>query len=704
VAQPATTKRPARRFSVRLSGGSEVTLAVGVVGILLIMVIPLPTSLLDVLLAFNITFAVVVLLTSIYTLKPLDLSIFPGLLLLTTLYRLALNVASTRLILLHGHEGTLAAGRVIKSFGQFVVGGNYFVGLVVFLILVIVNFVVITKGAERIAEVAARFTLDAMPGKQMAIDADLNAGLIGEGEARKRRELIAREADFYGAMDGAAKFVRGDAIAGIIITLVNILGGLAVGLGQQGMTLSTALTNYTVLTIGDGLVTQIPALIISTSAGIIVSRAASDMSMGQEFTRQFSLQPKALLLAGGIIFFMGLVPGLPTLPFVILGSGMAGVGWLIIREKRRSEEKAIAAKAAAPPPSFTPEQAESLLSLDLLELEVGYGLIPLVDEEQQGDLLERIKSIRQQFALELGIIVPPVHVRDNLQLKPGEYTILIKGNEVARAELMVGYYLAMDPGDAKRTIEEGIPTREPAFDLPAFWIPESRREEAQFAGYSVVDLSTVVATHLSEVIRTHAHELLGRQEVQRLLDNLAKSNPKVVEELMPHLLSLGQVQKVLQNLLRERVSIRDLLTVVETLADYASVSKDPEILTEYVRQSLARSIIRPYLTPEGVLPVMTLDPQLEDRFSEGIQQTDHGSFLNLEPNLVQRIIKAVRKKVTAFGEQSYQPILLTSPLVRRHLKRIMERFTPALVVISHNELLLEIEIRSLGTVSLRDAD
>jgi len=704
VADQANPAQAPRKRKFRLSGGSEAILAVAVVGILMVMIIPIPTGALDIFLAFNITFAIVILLTAMYTLKPLDFSIFPGLLLMTTLYRLALNVASTRLILLHGNEGPGAAGQVIKAFGSFVVGGNYFVGLVIFVILVIVNFIVITKGAERIAEVAARFTLDAMPGKQMAIDADLNAGLIGEGEARKRREVISQEADFYGAMDGAAKFVRGDAIAAIIITLINIIGGLLVGVIQQRMDLSTALQNYTILTIGDGLVSQIPALIISTSAGLIVSRAASGASMGKEFARQFSLQPRALFLAGCLVFFLGLVPGLPTLPFIILGGGMAALGHFITRAKRRSDERQLAEKAAEPPPSFTPEQAEQLLPLDLMELEVGYGLIPLVDEEQQGDLLERIKSIRQQFALEMGIIVPPLHVRDNLQLKPGEYAIIIKGNEITRTELMIDYFLAMDPGDAKRPVDEAIPTREPAFNLPAFWVPESKREEAQFAGFSVVDLSTVVATHLSEIIRTHAHELLGRQEVQRLLDNLAKTNPKVVEELVPSLLSLGQVQKVLQNLLRERVSIRDLLTILETLADYAATTKDPDILTEYARQSLSRSIVRPYVTAEGVLPVMTSDPQIEDMVAEAVQTTEHGSYLNLDPGLAQKVIVAVQKKVEEFMDQNLQPILLTSPLVRRHFRRLMERFVPVLVVVSHNELVPDIEIRSLGMVNLTDAD
>ena len=703
MANPATTVRKASKLKFNFSGGSEIALAGVVIAILIVMIIPLPTGLLDIFLAFNITFGVVILLTALYTLRALDFSVFPSLLLLTTLYRLALNVASTRLILINGHEGPQAAGMVIKSFGEFVVGGNYVVGLIVFLILVIVNFVVITKGSERIAEVGARFTLDAMPGKQMAIDADLNAGLIGESEARRRREEIRAEADFYGAMDGASKFVRGDAIAGIIITAINILGGLAIGVGQQGLELVDAAKSYTVLTIGDGLVSQIPALIISTSAGIIVSRAAGTDGMGAQFTKQFSLQPRALIIAGAVIFFMGLVPGLPTFSFVILGSIMGSLGYLIISEQKKSLMAEEAARATEPPPSFTPEQAETLLPLDLLELEVGYGLIPLVDEEQQGDLLERIKSIRQQFALEMGIIVPPLHVRDNLQLKPAEYNILIKGNIVAGSELMIGYYLAMDPGDAKQPVSGAVPTTEPAFNLPAFWVPENKREEAQFAGYSVVDLSTVAATHLSEIIRGHAHELLGRQEVQRLLDNLAKSNPKVIEELVPNILTVGQVQKVLQNLLRERVSIRDLLTIMETLADYAPMTKDPDILTEYVRQNLARSIVKAYVTPEGVLPVMTLDPSLEERINESVQHTEHGSYLNLDPGVIQRIVDVIRKRAEEFMSSNYQPVVLTSPLVRRHVRRLIERFMPAVVVLSHSELVSDVEIRSFGMVNLKDA-
>jgi len=677
---------------------SEVGLAVGVVAILVVMILPLPPFLLDILLSFNITFALIILLTGMYTLKPLDFSVFPSVLLVTTLFRLSLNVASTRLILLHGDEGTAAAGQVIKAFGMFVVGGNYFVGLVVFVILVLINFIVITKGAERIAEVSARFTLDAMPGKQMAIDADLNAGLIDEEEAKTRRRDVSREADFYGAMDGASKFVRGDAIAGIIITLTNILGGLLIGMLQKDMSFFDAAGTYTVLTIGDGLVSQIPALIISTSAGIMVSRAASDATMGAEFAKQFSKQPRVIAIAGGIVFCFGLVPGLPHVSFMLLGLSMGGLAFALYRAQAAARVQEAAQKTEAkeaPPPG--PEQVQALLPLDALELEVGYGLIPLVDEEQNGDLLERIRSIRQQLALEMGIVVPPLHVRDNLQLKPGGYAILIKGNEVAGGELMIDYLLAMDPGDAKKPLE-GIPTTEPAFNLPALWIPEAKREEAQFSGYSVVDLSTVVATHLTEVIKSHSGELLGRQEVQSLLDNLAKTSPKAVEELNS-LLTLGHIQKVLQNLLNERVSVRDLLTIAETLADYAPLTKDAEVLTEYCRQKLARSIVKSILGPHDKdLHVLTLDPAVEDILTAGIHQTEHGAYLSVDPEKVQSILGGLNKELEKFTQLSQPPVVLCSPVVRRHFRRLVERFVPTLAVLSHNELVPELSVHSLGMV------
>jgi len=702
MAQTLTSKLKQNFVLPALSGDNvaEVGLAAGVVAILVVMILPLPSFLLDILLSFNITFALIILLTGMYVMRPLDFSVFPSVLLVTTLFRLSLNVASTRLILLHGDEGTAAAGQVIRAFGMFVVGGNYFVGLVVFCILVIINFIVITKGAERIAEVSARFTLDAMPGKQMAIDADLNAGLIEEEEAKTRRRDVSREADFYGAMDGASKFVRGDAIAGIIITLINIIGGLLIGMLQQDMSFGDAASTYTVLTIGDGLVSQIPALIISTAAGVMVSRAASDLTMGNEFAKQFGMQPRAIGIAAAIVFCFGLVPGLPHVSFMVLGLAMGGLSYSLYRAQRRAAQAEEAVKAKAEAPSVPgPEQVQALLPLDALELEVGYGLIPLVDEEQNGDLLERIRSIRQQLALEMGLVVPPLHVRDNLQLKPGGYAILIKGNEIAGGELMIDYYLAMDPGDAKKEIE-GIPTTEPAFNLPAVWIPETKKEEAQFAGYSVVDLSTVVATHLTEVIKGHSQELLGRQEVQELLDNLAKSSPKAVEEINS-VLNLGQVQKVLQNLLTERVSIRDLLTIAETCADYAPMTKDPEMLTEYCRQRLSRGIVRSILGP-GVrdLNVLTLDSAVEDIITAGIQQTEHGSYLSVDPDKVQAILGGLTGELEKFAQLSQPPVVLCSPVVRRHFRRLVERFVPTLAVLSHNELVSELNVHSLGTVRM----
>jgi flagellar biosynthesis protein FlhA len=609
-------------------------------------------------------------------------------------------VASTRLILLHGNEGTAAAGQVIRAFGSFVVGGNYVVGMVVFLILVIINFVVITKGATRIAEVAARFTLDAMPGKQMSIDADLNAGLITDTEAKARRADISREADFYGAMDGASKFVRGDAIAGIIITLINILGGLVIGVLQQGMSIATAAQNYTLLTVGDGLVSQIPALIVSTAAGLVVTQAASDSHLGSTLISQLTSQPRAIATASGVLIFFGLIPGLPTIPFIMLGCLAGGVAYMTFESKKsvlvKEEEQETVEKEKVL------ERVEELLPLDLLELEVGYGIIPLVDTEQGGELLERIKSIRRQFALEMGMIIPPMHIRDNLQLKPNQYSIIIKGVEVAGGELMPGYYLAMNPGDVKAEIE-GIPTKEPAFGIPALWIGEKDKEKAQIAGYTVVDLSTMIATHISEVLKTQAYELLGRQEVQALLDNLAVNHPKVVEELVPNLLSLGGVQKALQNLLKEQVSIRDLLTIVETLADYAPATKNVDILTEYVRQRLARSITKQYATPERDIALVTFDAEIEELVSNAIQHTEHESYLSLEPAIAQKVLAQLNKAMEKFTSMNYQPIILCSPGIRPHVKKLTERFLPTLVVLSHNEIDKRVKLKSLGVISLRHA-
>ena len=678
---------------------NDAFLGVGVVGILMLMIIPLPSPLLDVLLSLNITLAIIILLISMYVKRPLEFSVFPSLLLITTLYRLALNVASTRLILLHGSEGTEAAGKVIQSFGNFVVGGNYIVGTVVFLVLIIINFMVITNGSVRIAEVGARFTLDAIPGKQMSIDADLNAGLINEKEARARRTTIEREADFYGAMDGASRFTKNDAKATILITMINILGGLAIGVWQSQMTFLNALKTYTILTIGDGLVSSIPALIISTAAGLMVSRSAAESNLGREITEQALRSPRAIGIAAVILLFFGMVPGLPHLPFFILALFTGAVGYLSVqREKVRTEEQREAEEAEARQPA--PERVEALLPLDLIEMEVGYGLIPLVDAEQGGELLERIKSIRRQFALEWGVIIPPLHIRDNLQLKPEEYSVLIKGVEVAKGELRMDHVLCMAPGHVEEQIQ-GIPTREPSFGLPALWVPEREKEKAQFAGYTAVDLSTVVATHLSEIVKSHAHELLGRQEVQALLDSFKQNHPKLVEELIPNILALGKVQKVLQNLLRERVSIRDLLTILETLADYGTSIKDTDLLTEYVRQALARPITKQYQTREGTLPIISLVPETEELLSKALRNSDQGSFLALEPAHAERLLTRLKGAVERLSTTDYQPVVLASPTIRRHLRRLTERFFPHMAVLSPNEISPTVRIVTMGTVSLQ---
>jgi flagellar biosynthesis protein FlhA len=677
---------------------ADLLLAAAVVGILALMIIPIPPRLLDLLLAFNITLSLVVLLVAMYTLRALEFSAFPSLLLIATLFRLALNIASTRLILLHGSEGTGAAGHVIKAFGQFVVGGDFVVGMVLFAVLVIINFVVITKGAGRIAEVAARFTLDAMPGKQMSIDAELNAGLINEAEARQRRKAVEAEAEFYGAMDGASKFVRGDAVAGLLITVINIVGGFIIGVLRQGMPLQAAAQTYTLLTIGDGLVAQIPALIISTAAGIMVTRAASETNMGQELSAQLLVHPRAMGMASGILFAFGIIPGLPTLPFLVL-SGLAGaVAYVTSKDKAAP----MVADEALPVQAEAPEKIEALLPLDVLELQVGYALIALVDVGQDGELLERIKSIRRQFAQDMGIVVPPLHIRDNLQLKPAEYAVLLKGVQIARAELMPGHCLAMNPGHVEGALA-GLPTQEPAFGLPATWIPERDREAAQIAGYTVVNLATVIATHLTELLKSYAHELLDRQAVQGLLDALAQQKPKVVEELVPNLLSLGGVQKVLQNLVRERVSVRDLLSILEALADYAPLSKDPELLTEYARQRLSRSICKMYQNEQGVLGAMVLEPSLEALLSDAARRREPGGPLALDPKTAHRLLErlaATLEKVLAGGGQA---VLLCSPMIRAPLRRFLERFLPQIAVLSHLEIAADIQVQSTAMVGLNDA-
>jgi flagellar biosynthesis protein FlhA len=693
------------RFSPKIPGitkNSDISLAVAVVGILVFMVIPLPAVVLDLLISFNITLALIILLASMYTLRPLDLSAFPSILLLVTLFRLSLNVASTRMILIHGNEGSIAAGKVIQAFGNFVVGGNFLVGIIIFVILVAINFMVITKGAGRIAEVAARFTLDAMPGKQMSIDADLNAGLINEQEARARREEIAQEAEYYGAMDGANKFVRGDAVAGIIITLANIIGGLAIGVFQNKMSFGNAAETYTLLTIGDGLVSQIPALIISTAAGIIVSRAGAESHLGEEITSQILLQPRAIGITAIVLFGFGIIPGLPLIPFWTLAAAAGGLTFVLHRATRMRIQEEQAAQQLEEK-AVPVEHLDSLPLLDTLAIEVGYGLIPLVDADQDGELLGRIKSIRRQIANEVGIIVPPVHIQDNMQLKPGQYTILLKGNEIARGDLMTNYCLAMNPGNVDEEID-GIATTEPTYGLPALWIKESAKENALSKGYTVVDLATVMTTHFSEIIKRHGPEFLGRQEVQKLLDNLKESHPKVVEELVPHLLPLGGVVKVLQNLLKEQVPIRDLLAIMETLADWAPVTKDLDLLTEYVRQALARTISKMHLTREGTLPVLTLDHSVESAVAAAVQSTEKGSLFALDPNVAQKIIKNLAKSLEKSASANYQPVVVCSTRIRGYFKKLVDQFIPNITVLSYDEILNNIDIQSLGTLELTDAN
>ncbi|MGL1931436.1 MAG: flagellar biosynthesis protein FlhA [Desulfotalea sp.] len=679
---------------------SDIAAAVGLVSILLIMIIPLPSILLDFFLSINITLALLILIISLYTVKATEFSIFPAILLTTTLFRLSLNVASTRLILLKGHEGPGAAGNVIQSFGQFVVGGNYVVGIVIFVILVLINFMVITKGAGRVAEVAARFTLDAMPGKQMAIDADLNAGIIDEQTAKQRREDISNEAAFHGAMDGASKFVKGDAVAGIIITLINIGAGFVIGVLQKGMPMAEAAANYTILTVGDGLVGQIPALIISTAAGLLVTRSTGDKDFGSDIQAQFTQNTMAIWVVSGILILFALIPGLPFVPFLILAIVLAYIAYTLEKEKVVTEEdtkqkKAVekAEEAAAP----KDENYEEMLNVELLQLEVGYGLIPYVDANQNGELLTRIQSVRKQFAMNQGFILPPIHIKDNLQLSPNHYTLALKGVSIADSEILPGHFMAMDPGMVTEQIK-GVPTTEPAFGLPAIWITEDKMEQAQVAGYTVVDCTTVMTTHISEIIKQHARELVGRQEVQGLLDNLSKKYPKLVEDVVPGLIQLGTLMRVLQNLLKEGVSIRDLRTILETIADWAPITKDPLILTEYVRHSMARAISAD-LAIEGTIPVITISKPAEDAIQNAVQIKETGSYLALDPVIAQRILDSISQAIPMF-EGGHRPVLLVPPQLRPHVYSLTERYFPALTVLSHNEISQNLNVQSLGTVTL----
>jgi len=681
-----------------LTQNSDLAVAVGLLLILGVMIIPVPPFVLDLLLAITLSLAVVILLVSVYTKKPLDFSTFPAVLLVSTLFRLSLNVASTRNILLRGgSEGTSAAGEIIRSFGEFVVEGNFVVGIIVFIILVIINFMVITKGAGRVAEVAARFTLDAMPGKQMAIDADLNAGLIDDVQAKTRRAEVAQEADFYGSMDGASKFVRGDAIAGIMITAINVIGGIIVGVAQGGMSFGSAAETFTLLTVGDGLVSQIPAIIISTAAGIIATRNTSDDNLGSQIEKQFKLHPKAIYISSGVLLVFSVIPGLPKVPFITIGLALAFMGNRIEKGVQKEQEEATAKNTEEK--KATPDSLEDLLSLELVELEVGYGLVNLVDSAQNGDLLERITYMRKQFALDWGVIIPSVRIKDNLELKPGGYSVKIKGIEVASGELMPDHFLAMDPGSVIDKID-GVETVEPVFGLPAVWISEEQKDDAGYHGYTVVDLSTVMATHLTEILKSNLHELFGRQELVRIMDNFKDQYPKIVSDLVPDILPLGSVLKVLQNLLREGVSVRDLRTVLETLSEFGTAVKDPDSLTEYVRQSLYRTITESIKSGMGDIPLFTLDRKIEEQVASNLIQTESGQQLSLDPRITQSILASLNEKIEEATNMGEKMVVLCSPVIRNHFKKLTEKFIPNLIVVSHNELSPDANIRSLGTVRL----
>ncbi len=682
----------------RLSKVSDFLAVVGILFIVMMLIIPLSPVVLDLLLAVNISLSVLILLLTMNVSRSLDFAIFPSLLLIMTLFRLALNVSSTRLILLNGY-----AGQIITAFGNFVVGGNAVVGFVIFIILVVIQFIVITKGAERVAEVAARFTLDAMPGKQMSIDADLNAGLITDEQARTRRREIEREADFYGAMDGASKFVKGDAIAGIIITLINILGGLTIGMVQKGLPFNQALNRYTLLTVGDGLVSQIPALLVSTAMGILVTRAASESNLGHDLTQQLFSQPKVLYIAAGLLIILGFIPGLPTMPFVLIALLLGGIGYLTSKTvAKKSLEYAEKESAQELKQAETPERVLNLVQFDPIELEIGYSLIPYVDQEQGGDLLDRITLIRKQVALELGVVLPVVRIRDNLQLQPNEYVIKIKGVEVGKGELMPHHHLAMDSGTATRSIN-GIPTTEPAFGLPALWISEVDREEAEMAGYTTVDSASVLATHLTEVLRSHAAEFIGRQEVKNLINSVKENSPAVIEELTPDPLSLGDIQKVLQNLVREGISIRNLIEIFEKLADYARLSKDTDYLTEMTRQGLSRQISKSLVDEKNRLQVITLSPEIEEAVFEAVKKEQETGSLALDPNLWQSLLKGLGEEIENVAGRGFMPIILTSPPIRLAFRRLIEHAMPRVVVISYNEIDPSVQVHGLGMVRFADA-
>ncbi|WML31519.1 flagellar biosynthesis protein FlhA [Neobacillus sp. OS1-32] len=673
----------------------DLSVLVVVILIVAMMIIPLPTILLDFLLICNISISLMILLVAMNTKEALEFSIFPTALLLTTLFRLALNVSTTRSIL-----SKADGGRVIETFGSFVIGGSPVVGFVVFLILVVIQFIVITKGSERVAEVAARFTLDAMPGKQMSIDADMNAGLISEQEARMRRRKIEQEADFYGAMDGASKFVKGDAIAGIVILLINVIGGFIIGMVIHGMGFAESASTFTLLSVGDGLVSQVPALLISTATGITVTRAASEGNLGSDIIKQVFSYPKLLYIVAGTIMLLGLLTPIGLLLTIPVGLLLI-LGGLSIQRTAKQDElmSEELEKAEMEEDIRSPEKVVNLLQLDPLELEIGYGLIPLADQKQGGDILDRIVMIRRQFAIELGLIIPTIRIRDNLQLPANQYVLKFRGSKIASGEVYLDHFLAMIQGEDAETIE-GIRVVEPAFGLPAVWVTAEEKQRAELMGYMIVDPPSVIATHLTEVLKQHAHELLHREETQELIDNLKETHPNLVNELVPNLLSVGEIQKVLQNLLREQISIRDLAAIFETLADYAVYTKDPKVLTEYVRQSLTRQITEQY-ADQGVIHVLTAGASLEKGISDSIQQTDSGVYyLSMDPQLSRRITEELQAQIERVMKSGGQPIFLTSPSIRMYLKQFVDKIMPTVPVLSYTELEPDIEIQSIGVVNI----
>lgn len=672
----------------------DLSVLVSVIMIIAMLIIPLPTWLLSFLILCNISLALIVLLTTMNMKEPLEFSIFPSLLLLLTLFRLGLNVSTTRAILSNGD-----AGDVVKTFGTFVIGGNVLVGMVVFLILIIIQFIVITKGSERVSEVAARFTLDAMPGKQMSIDADMNAGLISEKEARERREKIGREADFYGSMDGASKFVKGDAIAGIIIVIINLTFGMIIGVTQLDLSFGESAVHFALLTVGDGIVTQVPALLVSTATGIVVTRAASTGNLGSDITEQLFAYPKMMYITGGTILLLGLLTPLNDIYTMPLAAALIIGGYMISRAPTPDEEELQTIEEELQTDEMkSPESVVNLLSVDPIEFEFGYGLIPLADTNQGGDLLDRVVMIRRQLAIEMGLVIPVVRIRDNIQLNPNEYRLKIKGNELARGELLLDHYLAMSPGTDDDAIE-GIDTIEPSFGLPAKWISEDMKEQAEMLGYTVVDPPSVVSTHITEVIKGNAHILIGRQETKQLIDHLNETSPILVEEVTPNPLNVGEIQKVLAKLLKEKISIRNLPVIFETLADYGKMSSDTDLLTEYVRQNLARQITQQYLNGENSLKVITVSGKVEKMIADSIQQTEHGNFLSMDPNNTQDILTSLASKLEDLSLMEQAPIVLCSPAVRMYVRQLTERYFPHVPVLSYNELEAEVEIQSVGVVN-----